>query len=234
MTMSSMDVSIHCDDHVIIEINISQLTRAKEVIHQVICSRRSMIPPIDLDFDGCVLSVHDGAKLRLLSKESILFSVLTVKNGQSSITNKVIASGFRSKALEALRSTNDFNYLIEKKSLELRYLVSSGGSRLPPDLSSALRVTGESFDPSQINTDNHNLLLRSHGDSSSSGTSDSIGRPSNLSLSEFLSDKFNIFAAEVGDVLRAEKRNVSSSQKVLVEAAEGRPSSIIMIRLLSD
>ena len=188
-----------------------------------------MIPPIDLDFDSCVLSVHDGTKLRLLSKESILFSVLTVKNGQSSVTNKVIASGFRSKALEALRSTNDFNYLIEKKSLELRYLVSSGGSRLPPDLTSALRVTGEGFDPSPLNTDDPNLLLRSHGGSSSSN---SIARPSNLSLSAFLSEKFNVFSTEIGEVLRAEKRNISKSQRALIEAAEGGLSLTIIVYLL--
>lgn len=191
-----------------------------------------MIPPIDLDFDGCVLSVHDGAKLCLLSKESILFSVLTVKNCQSSTTNKVIASGFRSKALEAIRSTNDFNYLIEKKSLELRYLVSSGGSRLPSDLTSALRVTGESFDPSQVNIDNPNLLIRSH--ENSSGNSNSIARPSHLSLSEFLREKFNIFSSEVGEVLRAEKRNISSTQRVLIETAEGNPSLTITTYLLSD
>lgn len=219
MIASSMDVSIHCDDLVVIEINISHLTRVKEIIHQVICSRRSMAPSIDLEFDACILSVHDGSKLRLLSKESVLFSLLKPANGDIFTSAlKFTASGFRAKAIDALQTLNDHNYLIEKKSLELRYLVSSAGSKLPPDFASAAQPKKNEIVPTQDNL--YTIPPLESASSSSSSMTDIIQRKK-TSLYEVILKKYVTFSSEVGEVLRAEKSESNGEMKRLIELAEG-------------
>jgi hypothetical protein len=220
MMAPSMDVSIHCDDLVIIEINISNLTTVKEIIHQVICSRRSMAPSIDLDFDDCILSVHDGSKLRLLSKESILYSVLKSMSGELLTSNlKLTASGFRAKAIDALQTVNDHNYLIEKKTLELRYLVSSTGSKLPPDFASAAQLTKKDLSSVQDNLYTKTPLEITSSSSSSSMTD--ISLRSNRTVYEVLLKKYITFSSEVGEVLRAEKSESNDEMRHLIEVAEG-------------
>jgi hypothetical protein len=223
MMAPSMDVSIHCDDLVIIEINISNLTTVKEIIHQVICSRRSMAPSIDLDFDDCILSVHDGSKLRLLSKESILYSVLKSMTGELLTSNlKLTASGFRAKAIDALQTVNDHNYLIEKKTLELRYLVSSTGSKLPPDFASAAQLTKKDLSSVQDNLYTKTPLeITSSSSSSSSSSMTDISLRSNRTVYEVLLKKYITFSSEVGEVLRAEKSESNDEMRHLIEVAEG-------------
>jgi hypothetical protein len=228
MMTPSMDVSIHCDDLVIIEINISNLTTVKEIIHQVICSRRSMAPSIDLDFDDCILSVHDGSKLRLLSKESILFSVLKSISGELLTSNlKLTASGFRAKAIDALQTVTDHNYLIEKKTLELRYLVSSTGSKLPPDFASAAQLAKKDLSSVQDNLYSKTPLeitssSRSSSSSSSSSSMTDISLRSNTTVYEILLKKYITFSSEVGEALRAEKSEINDEMRHLIEVAEGR------------
>jgi hypothetical protein len=225
MMAPSMDVSIHCDDLVIIEINISNLTTVKEIIHQVICSRRSMAPSIDLDFDDCILSVHDGSKLRLLSKESILFSVLKSMSGELLTSNlKLTASGFRAKAIDALQTVNDHNYLIEKKTLELRYLVSSTGSKLPPDFASAAQLKKKDLSSVQDNLFSKTPLEITSSSSSSSSSSSNmtdISLRNKTTVYEVLLKKYITFSSEVGEVLRAEKSQSNDEMRHLIEVAEG-------------
>lgn len=235
MIAPSMDVSIHCDDLVIIEINISNLTTVKEIIYQVICSRRSMAPSIDLDFDDCILSVHDGSKLRLLSKESVLFSVLKAISGEFLTSNlKLTASGFRAKAIDALQTVNDHNYLIEKKTLELRYLVSSTGSKLPPDFASTAQLKNKDLSGVQDNLFSKTTLEITNSSSSNSGSSNSGSSSSSssssmtdislhrkITLYETLLMKYITFSSDVGEALRAEKSESNDEMRHLIEVAEG-------------
>ena len=225
MIALSMDVSIHCDDLVIIEINISNLTTVKEIIHQVICSRRSMAPSIDLDFDDCILSVHDGSKLRLLSKESVLFAVLKPISGQALPSNlKLTASGFRAKAIDALQTVNDHNYLIEKKTLELRYLVSSTASKLPPDFASAAQLKKKDVSSIQdILSSKTSLECTSSSGSSSSSSSSmtDISLRNKATLYEVLLKKYIAFSSDIAEVLRAENSETNDEMRHLIEVAEG-------------
>lgn len=222
MIALSMDVSIHCDDLVIIEINISNLTTVKEIIHQVICSRRSMAPSIDLDFDDCILSVHDGSKLRLLSKESVLFAVLKPISGEALPSNlKLTASGFRAKAIDALQTVNDHNYLIEKKTLELRYLVSSTASKLPPDFASAAQLKKKDVSSIQdILSSKTSLECTSSSGSSSSSMTD-ISLRNKATLYEVLLKKYIAFSSDIAEVLRAENSETNDEMRHLIEVAEG-------------
>ena len=223
MIALSMDVSIHCDDLVIIEINISNLTTVKEIIHQVICSRRSMAPSIDLDFDDCILSVHDGSKLRLLSKESVLFAVLKPISGQALPSNlKLTASGFRAKAIDALQTVNDHNYLIEKKTLELRYLVSSTASKLPPDFASAAQLKKKDVSSIQdILSSKTSLECTSSSGSSSSSSMTDISLRNKATLYEVLLKKYIAFSSDIAEVLRAENSETNDEMRHLIEVAEG-------------
>jgi hypothetical protein len=237
MIALSMDVSIHCDDLVIIEINISNLTTVKEIIHQVICSRRSMSPSIDLDFDDCILSVHDGSKLRLLSKESVLFAVLKPISGQALPSNlKLTASGFRAKAIDALQTVNDHNYLIEKKTLELRYLVSSTASKLPPDFASAAQLKKKDVSSIQDILSSKTSLecTSSSGNSSSSSSMTDISLRNKATLYEVLLKKYIAFSSDIAEVLRAENSETNDEMRHLIEVAEGMLLMPLQLHLLLD
>ena len=183
-----------------------------------------MAPSIDLDFDDCILSVHDGSKLRLLSKESVLFAVLKPISGQALPSNlKLTASGFRAKAIDALQTVNDHNYLIEKKTLELRYLVSSTASKLPPDFASAAQLKKKDVSSIQDILSSKTSLecTSSSGNSSSSSSMTDISLRNKATLYEVLLKKYIAFSSDIAEVLRAENSETNDEMRHLIEVAEG-------------
>lgn len=182
-----------------------------------------MAPSIDLDFDDCILSVHDGSKLRLLSKESVLFAVLKPISGQALPSNlKLTASGFRAKAIDALQTVNDHNYLIEKKTLELRYLVSSTASKLPPDFASAAQLKKKDVSSIQdILSSKTSLECTSSSGNSSSSSMTDISLRNKATLYEVLLKKYIAFSSDIAEVLRAENSETNDEMRHLIEVAEG-------------
>lgn len=228
-----MDVTIHCDDLVPIDINISDLTRAREVIHQVVSSRRLMTPSIKLDFDDCIISIDDGVRIRLLSRESIVLSALTPKDEQSShLDLKITASGFRAKAIQSIQSAGQSNYLIEKKTLELRYLLLTSGSNLMSGASSPLRLT--SVDANE--TQDEYLPRSCSSNSSSYSSSHSSNRvvasapdsPYQTSFSNFLLQKYLTFSTQIKQFLIVEKSLLNGGQRPILDAAEGDNVSMLL------
>ena len=226
MKTSSMDITIHCDDLILININISDLTRAREVIHQVVSSRRLMSPSVNLDFDDCIISIDDGVRVRLLSRESIVLLALAPKDEQSpDLDYKITASGFRAKAIQSIQSAGKSNYLIEKKTLELRYLLLISGSNVSSDMSSPSRLIN--FDASEIQDD---YILRSGISSSSSSSSHSDNNRllandnhfrCQTSFSNFLLQKYLTFSTQVEQFLAVEKTCVDIRKRPTLDAAEG-------------
>ena len=200
MIPSTMDVTLHCDDDVCIEINISNLTKAEEIIHQVISLRRSMSPSLDLDFQECILCLEIGTSRRILSRESILLSLL-IAPGKKSLQQayRITASGFRMKTAVLLRSINDQRYLIERKTLELRYLTASAGSRLPSDLAPPLQITNYETD----------TVHDTNTSSSSKSCSDSRLHGSNLS--RCILQKYEEFVNEVREILAHRRTSTEGS-----------------------
>ena len=228
MKSTSMDITIHCDDLILININISDLTRAREVIHQVVSSRRLMSPSVNLDFDDCIISIDDGVRVRLLSRESIVLLALAPKDEQfPDLDYKITASGFRAKAIQSIQSAGKSNYLIEKKTLELRYLLLISGSNIPSDLSSPSRLIN--FDASEIQDD---YIPRSGSSSSSSSSSSSHSDNNRMfsndnhsrcqtSFSNFLLQKYLTFSTQVEQFLAVEKTCVDNRKRPTLDAAEG-------------
>ena len=242
MNSTSMDITIHCDDLILININISDLTRAREVIHQVVSSRRLMTPSVNLDFDDCIISIDDSVRVRLLSRESIVLLALAPKDEQSpDLEYKITASGFRAKAIQSIQSAGKINYLIEKKTLELRYLLLTSGSNEPSDMSSPSRLIN--FDASEIQDDyisrsgsssNSSSSSSSTSSSSSSTSSSSSSHSDNnhilandnhsrcqTSFSNFLLQKYLTFSTQVEQFLAVEKTCVDVRKRPTLDAAEG-------------
>ena len=195
-----------------------------------------MAPSIDLDFDDCILSVHDGSKLRLLSKESVLFAVLKPISGQALPSNlKLTASGFRAKAIDALQTVNDHNYLIEKKTLELRYLVSSTASKLPPDFASAAQLKKKDVSSIQdILSSKTSLECTSSSGNSSSSSMTDISLRNKATLYEVLLKKYIAFSSDIAEVLRAENSETNDEMRHLIEVAEGMLKMPPQFHLLLD
>ena len=235
MNSTSMDITIHCDDLILININISDLTRAREVIHQVVSSRRLMTPSVNLDFDDCIISIDDSVRVRLLSRESIVLLALAPKDEQSpDLEYKITASGFRAKAIQSIQSAGKINYLIEKKTLELRYLLLTSGSNEPSDMSSPSRLIN--FDASEIQDDYISRSGSSSNSSSSSSTSSSSSSSHSdnnhilandnhsrcqTSFSNFLLQKYLTFSTQVEQFLAVEKTCVDVRKRPTLDAAEG-------------
>jgi hypothetical protein len=232
MNCSSMDVTIHCDDLVPIDINISDLTRAREVIHQVVSSRRLMTPSVNLDFDDCIISIDDGVRIRLLSRESIVLSALAPKGEQSSdLDLKITASGFRAKAIQSIQSAGQSNYLIEKKTLELRYLLLTSGSSIMSGVSSPLRLT--TADANEIqdeyiprSTSSNSSSYNSSSHSSNRLVASAPDSPYQTSFSNFLLQKYLTFSTQIEQFLKVEKARIDNGNRPILDAAEGNNVSM--------
>ena len=205
-----MDVTIHCDDDVCIEINISNITKAEEIVYQVICLRRSMSPSIDLDFQKCILCLDIETSRRVLSRESILLSLLMSPDKKSVRQSyRITASGFRTKAAELQQLINEQRYLIESKTLELRYLTLSAGSRLPSALTPPLQIT------------NYTSIDDVHSGSKSCSNDGSR----QTQLHSCILQKYEEFVHEVRDVLAKRSTSIEGptdgAKTLLLKRAEG-------------
>ena len=206
-----MDVKIHCDDNVCIDINISNLTKAEEIIHQVICLRRSMSPSVDLDFKNCILCLDIESSRRVLSRESILLTLLMSPDKKSFRQSyRITASGFRTKAAELQQAINEQRYLIESKTLELRYLTASAESRLPSALIPPLQTT------------NYASIDDVYSGSKGGSNGSNLKSPQ---LRSFILQKYEEFVHEVRDVLDKRRTSIegpTGGAKVsLLKRAEG-------------
>ena len=133
-----MNVAINCDDNVSLMINISRLTTAEEVIHQVISLRTSMSPFLTVEFNQCVMSIDDNTLTPIhLSKESKLLTLL-----KSSVKKpcEVTVTGFRAKGNEMLRADKHRKYLTELAALEGSLLDEASRSILLLDLANRAQI----------------------------------------------------------------------------------------------
>ena len=194
-----------------------------------------MTPSVNLDFDDCIISIDDSVRVRLLSRESIVLLALAPKDEQSpDLEYKITASGFRAKAIQSIQSAGKINYLIEKKTLELRYLLLTSGSNEPSDMSSPSRLIN--FDASEIQDDYISRSGSSSNSSSSSSTSSSSSSSHSdnnhilandnhsrcqTSFSNFLLQKYLTFSTQVEQFLAVEKTCVDVRKRPTLDAAEG-------------
>lgn len=140
-----MNVTVFCDDDVSIVVNITNRTKAEEVIRQIITLRRSMTALADVETDECTLSIDAEGSRQLLSRKSLLMSLLTSPPiAPLQPAYRITALGFRAKAAALSRAAKDHRYLIERKMLELQHLAAAHGSQLSSQLAPLLQIADSS------------------------------------------------------------------------------------------
>lgn len=191
-----------------------------------------MTPSVNLDFDDCIISIDDGVGIRLLSRESIVLSALAPKDEQSShLDLKITASGFRAKAIQSIQSAGQSNYLIEKKTLELRYLLLTSRSNIMSGASPPLRLAGvdandiqDEYIPRSINSNSSSYSSSSH--SSNRLVASSPDSSYQTSFSNFLLQKYLTFSTQIEQFLKVEKSRVDIRKRPILDAAEGNTFSL--------